>query len=215
MSQWNLTPIKAIALQRELASQVILKPLEKLPNLIAGVDVAYYRNEGIARGSAVILKFPELDVIEIKTMTKSIKFPYIPGLLSFREIPVLVEIFKKLKHIPELIICDGQGIAHPRRLGLASHLGLLLNIPTIGCAKKVLIGEYKPVGQEQGSQSSLFYKDEEVGILLRSRKNAKPIIISPGHLIDLKSSLEIIKKCITRYRLPEPTRLAHQHTQKM
>jgi deoxyribonuclease V len=157
----------------------------------------------------VVFSFPELLKIEEKWIQDKVRFPYIPGLLSFREIPVLLEALKRLKTDPELIICDGQGIAHPRGLGLASHLGLLVDRATIGCAKSRLVGEFSEVKEEKGSYAPLWYKEQMVGAVVRTRRGVKPLFISPGNRITLDESVKIVLECCGKYRVPEPTRQAH------
>jgi deoxyribonuclease V len=157
----------------------------------------------------VVFSFPELLKIEEKWIQDKVRFPYIPGLLSFREIPVLLEALKRLKTDPELIICDGQGIAHPRGLGLASHLGLFVDRATIGCAKSRLVGEFSGVKEEKGSYAPLWYKEQMVGAVVRTRRGVKPLFISPGNRITLDESVKIVLACCGKYRVPEPTRQAH------
>ncbi len=189
---------------------VLSLPLWKhTPITVAGADVSFSKKDPRIFAAVVVLKLPELEIVEIATAVDTASFPYVPGLLSFREIPILIQAFKKLKQTPDIVLCDGQGIAHPRGIGLASHLGLFLDIPTIGCAKSRLIGEYRPVGEKQWSKSLLKHKGETVGTVLRTRAQVKPLFISPGHLIDLNGSVSIVKKCTGRFRLPEPTRQAH------
>ncbi len=206
---WNVSAKKAVAMQRELAARLEFPPLERPPVYVAGADVSFSKKDPRIYAAVVVLKLPELEAVEIATAVDMASFPYVPGLLSFREIPILIQAFKKLKQTPDIVLCDGQGIAHPRGIGLASHLGLFLGLPTVGCAKSRLIGEYRPVGEAKGSQSSLKHKGETIGTVLRTRAQVKPLFISPGHLIDLKGSVAIVKRCTGRVRLPEPTRQAH------
>jgi len=211
-SQWNLTPKEAIALQKTLREKVKIIPLKKKVTLIAGADVSMnmFARDGFA--GFVTLSYPDLILIDHSVVKDRIGFPYIPGLLSFREIPMLLKAWEKLKTKPDVIVVDGVGIAHPRRLGIATHLGLLLSVPTIGCAKSVLTGEYKEPDNEPGSVSYMydkFNKEEIIGAAIRTKRNVKPIFVSPGHLITLEESIEIIKRCVIKHRLPEPTQLAH------
>jgi deoxyribonuclease V len=157
----------------------------------------------------IIFKFPNLKIIERQSFVASINFPYIPGLLTFREGPSILSAFKKIKNEPDIILFDGQGIAHPRRMGIATHLGLFLNRPTIGCAKSRLSGKYTSVGEQKGDYTPLKEGEEVLGVVLRTRKGVKPIFLSPGHKIDLPNSIEIVLKCIVKYRLPLPVREAH------
>ncbi len=179
-------------------------------HLIAGVDVSIDRSSGMGTAAVVILSYPALDVIEVQTVTDKIPFPYVPGLLSFREIPLIIPAFEKIKNKPDIVMVDGQGIAHPRRIGLASHLGLFLNIPTIGCAKSRLIGEFKEPAVAAGSWTVLLDEVDVIGAVLRTKVNVKPVYVSPGHMIDLKSCIDWVMACCRGCRLPEPARLAHQ-----
>ena len=208
---WNVSPKEAIALQKELREQVRLVPLKQMPRIIGGCDVSMNRfaKEGFA--GFVTLDFATLELIDHAVVKDAIPMPYIPGLLSFREIPMLLKAWKKLETKPDVLLVDGIGIAHPRRLGIASHLGLVLGIPTIGCGKSVLYGTYEEPGFEAGSLSYLHDpKDGAViGAALRTKRNVKPMFISPGHLITLEDALAVVRACVRSYRLPEPTRLAH------
>jgi deoxyribonuclease V len=209
---WSVTPAEAIAIQKELRQQIRLAPLRKQPELIAGADVSMslYATTGFA--GFVTMSYPNLIPQGESVVEGNINFPYIPGLLSFREIPMLQAAWDGLKTKPDLIIVDGVGIAHPRRLGIASHLGLILGVPTIGCAKSVLTGIYEEPGSEPGLVSYLYDRsdrEEKIGAALRTKRGVKPVFISPGHLITLEESIEIVRKCVVRHRLPEPTRRAH------
>ena len=206
---WDVTPKEAVQIQRKLVNQLISAPLEKKVTYVAGADISFNRKDPRLFAAVVVLKLPELEVVETRHQIGEATFPYVPGLLSFRELPLLCKIFEQLKILPDVIVCDGQGIAHPRGIGLAAHLGLLLNVPTIGCAKTLLVGEHRAVGEKQWSRSSLIYREKVVGAAFRTREKVKPVFISPGHLIDLKGALAVIKRCTGRYRIPEPTRQAH------
>ena len=214
LHEWNLQPEAAIALQRTLASRIIRTDAftvsEKELGHIAGVDMAINENNGMARAAVVLLTYPELAIVERHVYEEPIRMRYIPGLLSFREIPCILGAFARLKQQPQLIMVDGQGIAHPRRLGIAAHLGLWLDLPTIGCAKSLLTGHYDehPIGEEAGAWVPLTYKDEIIGAVVRTRSHVKPMIISQGHRISLESSIHYVLACSKGYRLPEPTRLA-------
>jgi deoxyribonuclease V len=206
---WNVTPIKAKAIQDDLKNKIILENTVTKVDIIAGVDVSYDKNSNELYGVIVNLKFNSLEIIEVKKTSSKVTFPYIPGLLSFREAPCILHTFTKLEITPDVIIFDGQGIAHPKRLGIATHLGLWLNKPTIGCAKSKLVGEYKEPGIEKGSFSYLKIDNEVVGAVVRTRTGVKPVFVSPGFKIDLISSIKIILSCCRKYRLPEPIRQAH------
>ena len=201
---------QAKEIQLGLAGKVMAENNEDIsPRLVAGVDISSNNSQGTARGAVVVLSYPELNIVEIKTAEAKPVIPYIPGLLSFRECPVILAACEKLYNTPDLVLVDGQGIAHPRRLGLASHLGLFLDVPTIGCAKSILCGRHEPVGEEVGSHAELVDNGEVIGAALRTRVGTKPIYVSVGHKIDLARALYWVMKSCHGYRLPEPTRLAH------
>ncbi len=206
---WDVTPARAQEIQRELAGLVAKRRELHSVQSVAGVDISAPDKQGVARGAVVVLHYPELVLAESRTVTKKLSFPYIPGLLSFRESPLILAACEELSIIPDLILVDGQGLAHPRRLGLASHLGVLWDKPTIGCAKSCLIGRHEPVGMEPGCYAELTGDDEIIGAALRTRKGASPLYISIGHKIDLAAALEWVLNCCRGYRIPEPTRLAH------
>jgi len=206
---WDVS-LRAKEIQLELAGKVVTENEEGInPHLIAGVDVSFPKFQGIARGVVVLLGYPALDIVEVEVAEAKPAIPYIPGLLSFRECPVILAACEKLCSAPALVLVDGQGIAHPRRLGLASHLGLFLDVPTIGCAKSILCGRHEPVGEEIGSHAELVDNGDVIGAALRTKAGTKPIIVSIGHKVDLASALYWVMECCRGYRLPEPTRLAH------
>ncbi|MEA2021379.1 MAG: deoxyribonuclease V [Candidatus Caldatribacteriota bacterium] len=207
LHSWKVSPGEAIQLQKELKKKISLKKSFNKVKIVAGADVSYYQNKMIA--GIVIFKFPQLEIIEKKSSLSSVNLPYIPGLLTFREGPSLLKALKKIKIEPDVILFDGQGIAHPRRMGIATHLGLFLDKPTIGCAKSRLSGKYTSVGEEKGDYTLLKEGEEVLGAVLRTRRKVKPIFVSPGHKIDLSNSIEIVLKCIVKYRLPLPVREAH------
>jgi deoxyribonuclease V len=206
---WNLTPSEAIALQQELRREVISdRPLDlDRIELLAGVDVSV-KNEQ-SQAAIVVATYPGFLVIETVLARRPTPFPYIPGLLSFREGPVLEEAFEKLRSEPDVFLFDGMGIAHPRRIGIASHMGLWLQRPTIGCGKTLLCGRYKDLGEEKGSSAPLIDKGETIGVALRTRTAKNPMFISPGHMADIPTAAELVLRCSPKYRLPEPIRLAH------
>ena len=207
LHSWEVSPQEAIKIQKDLKSNISLKKSFNKIDKIAGVDVSYYQNKMIA--GVIIFEFPNLKIIERQSFVSSINFPYIPGLLTFREGPSILSAFKKIKNEPDIILFDGQGIAHPRRMGIATHLGLFLDRPTIGCAKSRLSGKYISVGEQKGDYTPLKEGEEVLGVVLRTRKGVNPIFLSPGHKIDLPNSIEIVLKCIVKYRLPLPVREAH------
>ena len=207
LHSWEVSPQEAIKIQKDLKSNMSLKKSFSKIDKIAGADVSYYQNNMIA--GVIIFEFPNLKVMESQFFISPVNFPYIPGLLTFREGPSLLAAFKKIKNEPDIILFDGQGIAHPRRMGIATHLGLFLDKPTIGCAKSRLSGEYIPVGEEKGDYALLKEGEEILGAVLRTRRKVKPIFVSPGHKIDLSNSIEIVLKCTEKYKLPVPVREAH------
>jgi deoxyribonuclease V len=207
---WDLTAAGAAQLQRQLAKEVILSPMRSSPRFAAGLDCAFSTDKKRIIAAAVVLELPGFRLVETAEAVLDVRFPYVPGLLSFREAPACLEAMRKLQTIPDVVLIDGQGIAHPRRLGLASHLGLFLDVPTIGCAKSRLIGQYGDVPTQKGASVPLLDKGEKIGSVVRTRTNVKPLFISPGHKITHSQAVEIVLSCCTRYRLLEPTRLAHQ-----
>jgi deoxyribonuclease V len=208
LHEWSLEQEEAKALQRELAKRVVREDRLDEVRHIAGVDLAINEVSGMARAAVVLLSYPALELIEQHVFEEPVRMPYIPGLLSFRETPCILGAFDLLNQRPELVMVDGQGIAHPRRLGIASHLGLWLDLPTIGCAKSILIGHHGPLSEEVGSWVPLEADREVIGAVLRTRTRVKPMIISLGHRISLETSLRYVLACARGYRLPEPTRLA-------
>jgi deoxyribonuclease V len=211
--RWDLMPAEAIALQKDLAKQVDSQTPLDLENLklVAGVDVSVKNN--ISHAAVVVLSYPDFKILEAATATMSTKFPYIPGLLSFREGEVILEAHQKLTLVPDVYIFDGMGIAHPRRLGIAAHIGLWLDRPTVGCGKSHLTGSYTEPALERGSMSPLIARtkngEETIGMVLRTRDKVQPVYISPGHHANLETAVELILRCTTRYRLPDPIRAAH------
>jgi deoxyribonuclease V len=206
---WDLEYGEAREIQAMLSDKVRLAPLPlSMIRFVAGADVAVSKAKGSLFGAVVVFEFPSLRPIESRCAVTPLAFPYIPGLLSFREIPSLVECLQKIESDIDVIVCDGQGIAHPRGLGLASHLGVLLRKPTIGCAKTRLVGEHETPGAKRGDFTPLHYRGLQVGSVLRTQDGVKPLFVSPGNLVDLASSRRVVLRCTTRFRLPEPTRHA-------
>ncbi len=206
---WELSVARAREIQLSLAKRVVTENKVINPRLVAGIDMSAPDAQGVARGAVVVLRYPELSIVEIEIARGKLTLPYIPGLLSFRESPLILAACEKLCNVPDLILIDGQGIAHPRKFGLASHVGLFLDSPTIGCAKSILCGQHRPVEEEAGSHAELLDNGELIGAALRTKSRVKPIYVSVGHKIDLASALQWVLKCCRGYRLPEPTRLAH------
>ena len=205
---WVKTVSEAKLIQERLRDEVITSDCLGDVKYVAGVDLGFENKYTVSVAAVAVLTYPELEPVEQAIARIPTAFPYVPGYLSFREIPAILSALPKLKITPDLILCDGQGRAHPRRLGLASHLGVLLDLPTIGVAKSLLIGKHEPVPLEKGSWKPLIDKDETIGVVLRSRTNVKPIYVSIGHKISLPTARKYVMGCLTRYRLPETTRRA-------
>jgi deoxyribonuclease V len=215
ITNWPATAEEAVALQHDLRNRVVTADRIGSVQLVAGVDVGFENWGEVTRAAVAVLSFPDLVLVDHAIAKAPTIFPYIPGLLSFREIPALLLALEKIKKLPDLILCDGQGIAHPRRLGIASHLGILVDVPTIGVGKSLLVGRYQMPAEERGSWSPLVHQKETIGAVLRTRKGFNPLFISPGHLVSLDSSIEYVLKCTTKYRLPETTRMAHHMASNM
>lgn len=205
---WVKTLEEAKAIQAQLRSQVIRQDQLGAVQYVAGTDVGFEDNYKITKGAVVVLQFPSLKLVESQVVRSPTVFPYIPGFLSFREVPALLQAFAQLQTLPDLILCDGQGLAHPRRFGLACHLGVLLDRPTIGVAKSRLIGTHAEVAPTKGSYAWLYDDEEVIGGVLRSRDHVKPIYVSIGHRISLETAMQFVGQCLTKYRLPETTRWA-------
>jgi len=210
MHPWDVSPKEAIAIQHALQKHLNLKDDFGEIKTVAGVDVGFDENNTITRAAIAVLDFESLELVESAIARRSTTFPYVPGLLSFREIPAVLEAMLELNALPDLLLCDGQGIAHPRRFGMAAHLGLLLDIPSIGVAKSRLMETHAEVPLEKGSHVPLMDKGEQIGVVLRTRSNVKPLFISPGHRVGMASAVGLVMNCTTRYRLPETTRRAHR-----
>lgn len=207
---WDVSPKQAFLIQKKLAKEVVTRDSFGKIGTVAGVDVGFENNNTVTRAAVAVLSFPDCTLHEYAIARRKTTMPYIPGLLSFREIPAVLDALKKLKQLPDMFLCDGQGIAHPRRLGIASHLGVLTGIPSVGVAKSRLTGTYEEVGEEKGAWVPLTDRNEVIGAVVRSRTQVKPLFISPGHRICLKTSIHIVLDCCTKYRLPETTRWAHK-----
>jgi deoxyribonuclease V len=205
---WSVSPAEAVVIQKRLAAQVILEGEPRDVRVVAGADISVGGGRG--RGAVVLLSYPELQPLERQVVETELTFPYVPGLLAFREVPVLAEAFRRLSRRPDLLLVDGQGLAHPRRFGIACHLGLLLDLPTIGCAKSRLVGEHEPVGGEAGCRVELRDGSEVIGLVVRTRSGVTPVDVSVGHRIGLAEAAEWVLSLCRGYRLPEPARLAHQ-----
>lgn len=213
LHEWDVDASHAMEIQNRLHARISLKDLStNLRGLrrVCGADVSYAPGKETLYGGVVVLSLPGLEVVEERWVEGTVGFPYIPGLLSFREAPILLRAFSLLKHPPDAVIFDGQGIAHPRGLGLASHIGLFLNLPSVGCAKTKLVGEHREVARDKGSWSWLEFKGKKVGAVVRTRENVKPVFVSPGHRMSLQTAVRLVLATSRGYRLPEPTRMADQ-----
>ncbi len=206
---WEVDYAEAVRIQEQLRDKLVLEDEPGEVRLVAGVDVSYAKEYNRMFACVAVFEYPELNLIEQADAELEAGFPYIPGLLTFREGPVVLEACRQLSTAPDLVLFDGQGIAHPRRLGLAAHLGLILDLPSIGCAKTRLVGKYDSVPSKVGSYSWLAYQGARVGAVVRTKPNVKPIFVSPGHRINLESAIKWTLACCRGYKLPEPTRLAH------
>jgi deoxyribonuclease V len=229
LHDWNLTPTEAVELQKELRDQVRIEPLKREVNLVAGCDISFNKFSDIVYAGIVVLRLPELEVVDSATVITRISFPYIPGLLSFRETPALLGAWERLKTAPDVVMLDGQGLAHPRRFGIACHFGLIVGLPTLGCAKTVLRGKYDEPDEKAGSYSLMTDKGETVGAAVRTKDRVAPVYISVGNRIDLPGAIKLALRCVkgyqandegetlfdiksaskSKYRIPEPTRQAH------
>ena len=209
LHRWDLTPGEAIEIQQRLRYLVRIEPFSRPINTIAGADISFNKFSETVYAGIVVLSLPDLRIVESAGVRSVAKFPYVPGLLSFRETPSVLDAWEKLKTKPDVLMLDGQGIAHPRRFGIACHVGLLLDLPTIGCAKSILVGKHGELGLEAGSRSPLIDRGEQVGVALRTKNKVSPVYVSPGHLIDLDSAVDLALRSTGKYRQPEPTRQAH------
>ncbi|MEN6384366.1 MAG: deoxyribonuclease V [Phycisphaerales bacterium] len=215
LHNWEITPKEAIALQKKMAGSVIYSKFDKKINTVAGLDCSFSKDKKNIIACIIVLSAENFEIIEASYCVQKVSFPYIPGLLSFREAPACLAAAEKLKITPDCVIVDGQGIAHPRRFGVACHLGLFLDIPTIGCAKSRLIGEFENPGARKGARSEMIDKDEIIGSVVRTRDNVKPVFVSVGHKCRLEDAIRIVLECCQKYRIPEPSRLAHQMVTKL
>ena len=211
LHSWDVSIEEATKLQRELAAKVDVRPPLKKCDLIAGADISYERFSTTMYAAVVVLRMDDMSIVEVRGAVAETSFPYQPGYLSFREAPALIEAFARVESEPDAVMFDGQGIAHPRRLGLASHVGLWLQKPSIGCAKSRLTGRFGALPRQAGSAVPLVHGDEQLGMVVRTKNGVQPVYVSPGHLIDIASSVELVLRSCRGYRIPEPTRQAHLH----
>jgi deoxyribonuclease V len=211
--RWAKNIEEAKRIQHNIKRRVTISPLKRFPRYVAGVDAAFSKSTVIAVAS--LFQYPEMEHLEDEWEVMDISFPYLPGFLSFREGPAMTRAIGKLRTRPDIILCDGQGIAHPVGLGLASHIGVLVGIPSIGCAKSRLVGHYREPASKKGSSSCLSYHGKTVGLVVRTRQNVRPLFVSPGHLIDLSGALDIVINCTGKYRIPEPLRFADRLSKEL
>jgi deoxyribonuclease V len=205
---WDVSPSEAMDIQRQLRGRVRVEPLDRPPEIVAGVDVSVKGAQ--ARAAVVLLSYPDLSPFEVATAVQPVSFPYLPGLLAFREGPVVLAALERLHDRPDVLMFDAQGLAHPRRMGLAAHLGVLLDLPAVGCAKSCLCGTYVEPDERKGSWSPLVDEGEVIGAVVRTRDGVQPLYVSVGHRVDLETAVALVVECASRYRLPEPARWAHR-----
>jgi deoxyribonuclease V len=214
-TNWNLTPRQAMRLQERLRERLVLEDRLDRARFVAGADVAFDPETNTAFAGVIVYRFPELEEVERRMACRRLRFPYVPGLLSFRESPVLLAALRLLRTEPDVILVDGHGLAHPRRFGIACHLGLLLDKPAIGCAKSLLVGEHPEPGIRAGSTALLTLEGEPVGVVLRTRDRVKPIYVTQGHRVSLATAVEIVKACLDGFRIPRPTREADHYVRTL
>ncbi len=209
LHDWNLSPQQAVEIQKQLRYEVETQDrFDKPIKTVAGIDLGYDVKNDTSRAVVVVLSFPELELLVSSEAKLPIQFPYVPGLLSFRETPVAIKALEKLEITPDVILCDGQGLAHPRRFGIACHIGILADVPTIGVAKSLLVGKFENLGEDRGSIAPLIHKNEQIGVALRTKNKVQPLFVSVGHRISLETATDLVLQCAPKYRLPETTRLA-------
>jgi deoxyribonuclease V len=214
-TRWNLTPREAMRLQESLREHVELQDRFGEIRFVAGADMAFDPETEVAFAGVIVYGFPGFEEVERRMARRQLRFPYIPGLLSFRESPVLLAAFARLRTEPDLILIDGQGRAHPRRFGIACHIGILLDKPTIGCAKSRLVGEHQEPGKKAGSTTPLMLEGERLGVVLRTRDDVRPIYVTTGHRVSLDSAVGLVKQCVDGFRIPKPTREADHYVRDL
>ena len=214
-ARWNLTPRQAMRLQERLRERVVLKDDFQPIRFVAGADLSFDPATDVAFAGVIVYRFPELQEVERRMARRKLRFPYVPGLLSFREGPVLLAAFARLGTEPDLVLIDGHGCAHPRRFGIACHIGVLFDKPTIGCAKSLLVGEHAEPGARAGSTAPLILDGECVGMVLRTRDRVKPIYVTSGHRVSVDTAVELVKLCVDGFRIPKPTREADHYVRDL
>lgn len=213
--KFNVTFPEAKRIQENLRKKVKTSGRLGKVKTVAGADVAFSKDEKMFYAAVLVFDYPEFELLEVASSKRKAEFPYVPGYLTFREGPALLDCFRKLKRRPDVVLFDGQGIAHPRKMGEAAHLGVLVDLPSVGCAKSLLVGEYGRLGKKRGAEKPIVYKGEKLGVALRTRAGVKPIFVSVGHKVSLDEASRFVLNCARKYRLPEPTREAHIFVGKM
>lgn len=214
-TRWKLTPREAMRLQERLRERVVLEDRFKSIRYVAGADIAFDPETQVAFAGVIVYRFPELEEVERRMARRKLQFPYVPGLLSFRESPILIAAFARLKTDPDLILIDGHGRAHPRLFGLACHIGVLFDKPAIGCAKSLLVGNAGEPAAKAGSSAALEFHGERVGVVLRTRDGTRPIFVTQGHRISLSTAVKVVRRCLDGYRIPKPTREADRYVRDL
>jgi deoxyribonuclease V len=214
-ARWNLSPRQAARLQERLRERVVLEDKFKSIRYVAGADLAFDPETDQAVAGVIVYRFPQMEEVERRFAWRKLRFPYVPGLLSFREGPALLAAFARLRTEPDLILIDGHGRAHPRLFGIACHMGVLLDKPTIGCAKSLLVGTHDEPGAKAGSSSPLVYRGDRVGVVLRTRDGVKPIYVTTGHRVSLDTAVHLVRQCLDGYRIPKPTRQADHYVRDL
>jgi deoxyribonuclease V len=214
-TRWNLTPREAMRLQENLRERVELEDRFGDIRYVAGADLAFDPETEVAFAGVIVYRFPGLEEVERRMARRKLRFPYVPGLLSFRECPILLAAFARLQTEPDLILIDGHGRAHPRRFGIACHIGILFDKPTIGCAKSRLVGEHQEPGEWAGSTAPLMLEGERLGVVLRTRDGVRPIYVTTGHRVSLVSAVGLVKQCVDGFRIPKPTREADHYVRDL
>jgi len=213
--RWDLTPREAMRLQEKLRERVVLEDRFHPVRFVAGADLAFDPGTDLAFAGVIVYRFPGLEEVERRMARRRLRFPYVPGLLSFREGPALLAAFARLRTEPDLILIDGHGRAHPRLFGIACHIGVLLDKPTIGCAKSLLVGKHDEPGIAPGATTPLVFQGQRVGAVLRTRENVKPIYVTPGHRVSVPSAVELVRQCLDGFRIPKPTREADHYVRDL
>ena len=213
--RWNVTPRQAMRLQERLRERVVLEDRFEAIRYVAGADLAFDPETNLGFAGVIVYRFPDLLEVERRMARQKLRFPYVPGLLSFRESPILLDAFARLRTEPDLILIDGHGRAHPRLFGIACHIGVLFDKPTIGCAKSLLVGEHNEPAGQPGAATPLVFRGERVGMVLRTRKNVKPIYVTTGHRVSIDTAVKLVSQCLDGFRLPKPTREADHYVREL